>query len=89
MAKQKRAKQQWVKVMSRFADRDVRSKNAVAMEKQIGRPLSDHHAFNMNVAFAVDQYGFIGAFEAAKAFIESDQGKYGDTFEYQLDGGEW
>lgn len=89
MTKQKRAKQQWVKVTYRLADKKARAEAAKRFEAEYGEPMSDPDAFNMTIAYPIDHCGFVGAFEAAKQYITDSKLNHGDTFEYQIDGGEW
>ena len=85
----KRAPQQWIKVMTRFASKKERAQRAKAYESQYGKPPSDPDGFNLQVAFAVDHCGFLGAFEKAKEYIATNKQAFGGEFEYRLDGGEW
>ena len=88
MTKQKRAKQQWVKVCFRFADKQVRKEGAECEKTRTGKDINPD-SFDMTVAYSVDHCGFLGAFEKAKEFIANDKLMHGDTFEYRIDGGEW
>ncbi len=89
MTKQERAKQQWVKVCFRFADKKARVKEAKQFKARYGKSMRDQDAFKFNCAFSVDHCGFLGAFEKAKEYIADNKLQYGEKFEWQIDGGEW
>lgn len=88
-AKNFRKPQQWVKVMGRLSDPKARERIADIHFKDTGHKMSDPHQFNFYMGFAVESYGFKGAFEEAEAYIAEEQAKYLDQFEWKISGGEW
>ena len=87
-AKNHKAPRQWVKVMGRLADPKARARIARQLEKD-GFPMEEADQFNYYTGFAVDAYGFTGAFEKAEAYIADEMLTYGNTFEWKISGGEW
>jgi len=79
----KRNVKDWVMVMGRLAD----PKRRAAAAKDSG--YDDPDLWGMFVSFDVDHYGFAGAFEAAKEWIEREEFKFQGTFEWKLDGRSW
>ena len=82
-------KLQWVKVTTRAADEKERAREAKQFEAEYGTPRHDPDEFGMAIAYSVQHYGFLGAFEKAKEYIAKNKLNNGDRFEYQIDGGEW
>ena len=84
-----RKPKQWVKVMGRLSDPKRRQRIADIHLKDTGHKMEDPDAFNFYMGFAVESYGFKGAFEEAEAYIAGEQAKYLEQFEWKISGGEW
>ena len=79
---------QWVRVMGRLSDPKKRERIAKIHERDTGHKMSDPHMFHFYMGFAVESYGFAGAFKKAEEYIESQECIYHKDFEWKITGEE-